>query len=82
MGLRLLALRLAVVRVGRRADFATYGLMRCQDYVELDVRFKLDLYPFYPPLVKLLRPRFKGFLMGRVTSMSILQLRHWNPGTP
>lgn len=40
----------------------------------------MDLYPFYPPLVKLVRPRFQGFMMGRVTCMDILKVSHWDPG--
>jgi ubiquitin-protein ligase len=36
------------------------------DYVEFDITFKIDLYPFYPPLVRVVRPRFQGFMMGRV----------------
>jgi len=39
----------------------------------------MDLYPFYPPLVKLVRPRFKGFMMGRITSMEMLKLDNWDP---
>lgn len=35
----------------------------------------MDLYPFYPPLVKLIRPRFHGFLMG----LDLLKLSKWNP---
>lgn len=38
------------------------------DYIELDISFRMDLYPFYPPLVKVVRPRFIGFMMGRVSS--------------
>jgi len=49
------------------------------DFVELDVSFTFDLYPFYPPLVKLVRPRFHGFMMGRVTCMDLLKLSHWDP---
>eukprot|EP01118_Nematostelium_gracile_P005466 TRINITY_DN1731_c0_g1_i6.p1 TRINITY_DN1731_c0_g1~~TRINITY_DN1731_c0_g1_i6.p1 ORF type:complete len:281 (-),score=66.79 TRINITY_DN1731_c0_g1_i6:32-844(-) len=41
------------------------------EYVELEVSFTMDLYPFYPPLVKLIRPRFHGFMMGRVTCMAV-----------
>lgn len=49
------------------------------DHVALRVSFKMDLYPFYPPLVKLIRPRFKGFMMGRITSMEMLKLANWDP---
>lgn len=48
-------------------------------YVELGVELTMDLYPFYPPIVKVIRPRLKGFMMGRVTSMEILKLSYWDP---
>lgn len=48
--------------------------------MELNIKFTMDLYPFYPPLVKLIRPRFHGFMMGRVTCMDILKLSNWDPG--
>lgn len=47
--------------------------------VELRIEFALDLYPFYPPTVRVVRPRFVGFMMGRVTSMEILRLQGWDP---
>eukprot|EP01129_Flabellula_baltica_P006443 TRINITY_DN240_c0_g4_i1.p1 TRINITY_DN240_c0_g4~~TRINITY_DN240_c0_g4_i1.p1 ORF type:complete len:867 (+),score=232.37 TRINITY_DN240_c0_g4_i1:20-2620(+) len=49
------------------------------NFVELDIEFTLDLYPFYPPLVKVIRPRFQGFMMGRITSLDILKLENWDP---
>ena len=49
------------------------------DHVELELNFTIDLYPFYPPLIKVIRPRFEGFMMGRIASMEILQLSKWNP---
>ncbi|XP_074643918.1 uncharacterized protein LOC141900782 [Tubulanus polymorphus] len=48
-------------------------------YIELQLDFALDLYPFYPPLVKVVRPRLQPSLMQRVTSMELLKLSHWNP---
>ncbi|CAM9844783.1 unnamed protein product, partial [Ectocarpus sp. 8 AP-2014] len=47
-------------------------------YVEMELTFTMDLYPFYPPLVKLVRPRFQGFMMGRITSLEMLQLSKWS----
>jgi baculoviral IAP repeat-containing protein 6 (apollon) len=49
------------------------------DHVALRVSFKMDLYPFYPPLVKLIRPRFRGFMMGRITSSEMFKLENWDP---
>ena len=39
----------------------------------------MDLYPFYPPLVKVIRPRLQGSMMLRVTTMQILKLTYWDP---
>ena len=39
----------------------------------------MDLYPFYPPLVKVIRPRLQGSMMLRVTTMEMLKLTFWNP---
>ena len=47
-------------------------------YVELEIRFTIDLYPFFPPQVKVVRPRFQGFMLGQIASMRALQLSHWN----
>jgi len=49
------------------------------DYIELQLDFAMDLYPFFPPLVKVIRPRLQGSMMLRVTTMEILKLSHWNP---
>ena len=49
------------------------------DYVELQLDFTMDLYPFYPPVVKVVRPRLQGSMMLRVASMDMLKLSHWNP---
>ena len=49
------------------------------DYIELDVSYKMDLYPFFPPFVKLLRPRFHGFMMGAIASSDLFKLSHWDP---
>lgn len=49
------------------------------NWIELQLDFAIDLYPFYPPLVKVIRPRLQGSMMQRVTNMEILKLSHWNP---
>ena len=38
-------------------------------YIELQFDFAMDLHPFYPPTVKIIRPRFKGFMIGRIASL-------------
>ncbi|KAK3091318.1 hypothetical protein FSP39_018889 [Pinctada imbricata] len=49
------------------------------DYIELEMTFEIDLYPFYPPLVKVMRPRLQGSMMQRVTNMEMLKLSYWSP---
>ncbi|XP_062589719.1 uncharacterized protein LOC134251344 [Saccostrea cucullata] len=49
------------------------------NYIELEMMFQIDLYPFYPPLVKVMRPRLQGFMMQRVTNMELLKLSYWSP---
>ena len=49
------------------------------DYIQLQLDFTLDLYPFYPPVVKVVRPRLQGSMMLRIASMDMLKLSHWNP---
>ena len=39
----------------------------------------MDLYPFFPPLVRVIRPRLQGSMMLRVTTMLILKLAYWDP---
>mmetsp|Transcript_12488 Transcript_12488/g.37135 ORF Transcript_12488/g.37135 Transcript_12488/m.37135 type:complete len:868 (+) Transcript_12488:195-2798(+) len=47
-------------------------------HVELEVRFTIDLYPFFPPLVRLVRPRFGSSALALVAQLRCLQLSHWN----
>merc|ERR1719447_2148959 len=49
------------------------------NYIELQLDFSMDLYPFFPPLVKVIRPRLQGSMMLRVTTMEILKLTYWDP---
>ncbi|XP_014667326.1 PREDICTED: baculoviral IAP repeat-containing protein 6-like [Priapulus caudatus] len=49
------------------------------DYIQLQLDFAIDLYPFYPPLLKVIRPRLQGSMMQRVTNMELLKLSFWNP---
>ena len=53
--------------------------MHGYDYIELQLDFSMDLYPFFPPLVKVIRPRLQGSMMLRVTTMEILKLTYWDP---
>lgn len=38
----------------------------------------MDLFPFYPPSVRLVRPRLKNFMIGRIICMEELTLSKWN----
>ncbi|CAG2222593.1 BIRC6 [Mytilus edulis] len=49
------------------------------NYIELEMTFEIDLYPFYPPLVKVMRPRLQCSMMQRVTNMEMLKLSYWIP---
>ena len=50
-------------------------------YVEIQLSFQTDLYPFCPPAVRLVRPRFRGYVMERVAALPGLLLQNWNPTT-
>ena len=41
-------------------DFEELMQRYLYDYIELQLDFAMDLYPFFPPLVKVIRPRLQG----------------------
>lgn len=49
------------------------------NYIELELDFALDLYPFYPPLLRVVRPRLASSLNQRVTNLDMLKLTFWEP---
>lgn len=49
------------------------------NYIQLQLDFKMDLYPFYPPGVKVVRPRFSGSTMLPVQGLNLFKLSSWNP---
>jgi len=58
-------------------DLAILGL----DHVELEMNFPSQ-YPFEPPFVRVVRPRFKrqtGFVMNGALCMELLTTEGWNP---
>eukprot|EP00058_Branchiostoma_floridae_P007171 XP_002592659.1 hypothetical protein BRAFLDRAFT_85147 [Branchiostoma floridae] len=60
---------------------AAFGIL-ANDLVkilEAEKDFAIDLYPFYPPLVKVIRPRLQDAMMQRVTNMEMLKLSYWDP---
>ncbi|XP_022243129.1 uncharacterized protein LOC106460649 isoform X2 [Limulus polyphemus] len=52
------------------------------DYIQLQMDFSMNLYPFYPPLVKVIKPRLQGNNHEKLVSISLcklFQLSYWNP---
>jgi hypothetical protein len=60
------------------SDLEEVGTRWGYTHVELEVRFTIDLYPFFPPQVRVVRPRFQGFMLGQIAQMDCLQLSKWN----
>lgn len=52
------------------------------DTVELRLKFKADLFPFYPPSVDIVRPRLLGPVRGALVAHPLLRLDTWDPITP
>uniref|UniRef100_A0A915KXS4 UBC core domain-containing protein n=1 Tax=Romanomermis culicivorax TaxID=13658 RepID=A0A915KXS4_ROMCU len=48
------------------------------DYIQIHLDFLAD-YPFYPPSLRLVRPRFKGSLNQCLANIDLLKLKYWNP---
>ncbi|XP_049832640.1 baculoviral IAP repeat-containing protein 6-like [Schistocerca gregaria] len=48
-------------------------------YIQLQLDFTMDLYPFYPPVVKVIRPRLVGSTINSVATLDLLKLSNWNP---
>ena len=48
------------------------------NYVELEFKFEMNLYPFYPPQVKLNKPRLENFMMERIATLDMLKFSNWN----
>jgi ubiquitin-protein ligase len=51
------------------------------DYLEMEFEFKMDLYPFYPPTAKLIRPRLDNTTIGKISKLDIIKFNSWNPIT-
>ena len=49
------------------------------NYVEIEFTFTPDLHPFYPPQVNIVRPRFKGWILGAVMTHPMFVLSGWDP---
>jgi baculoviral IAP repeat-containing protein 6 len=49
------------------------------NHVEIEFTFTPDLHPFFPPQVKIVRPRFKGWILGAVMTHPMFVLSGWDP---
>jgi hypothetical protein len=49
------------------------------DHVDIELIFTPDLHPFYPPQVKIIRPRFKGWILGAVMTHPMFVFSGWDP---
>jgi baculoviral IAP repeat-containing protein 6 len=48
-------------------------------YIEVDICFHDILYPNYPPIVKVMRPKLLNSLMHKISSTRMIQLDYWVP---
>jgi len=60
-------------------DMISLNREHSYDYVEVELKFLPDIFPFFPPTVKLVRPRIENFVFARIVTMPELQLSKWNP---
>ena len=67
---------------GIAGDLEVLEAVNGYGYVQLRLHFKVDLYPFYPPRVSLIRPKLEGFVPGAMVAHPKLHLRNWNPVKP
>ena len=49
------------------------------NYLEFDLHFHDKLYPNYPPIVKILRPRLNDLLMHKIANCRMVSLDFWTP---
>ena len=49
------------------------------NYIEFDILFHDKLYPNYPPIIKILRPRLNNLLMHKFANCKMISLDYWTP---
>ena len=49
------------------------------NYIEVDILFHDILYPNYPPVIKIVRPRLENALMHKIANTKMIQLDYWCP---
>ena len=52
----------------------TYGY----DFIELEININMNLYPFYPPNVNILRPKINNSLLYSIMDVEFLKFENWN----
>jgi baculoviral IAP repeat-containing protein 6 (apollon) len=48
-------------------------------YIEVELEINRDLYPNYPPSIKIIRPKLKNNLMQKIINTKMIQLDYWTP---
>ena len=70
-----------VSSVSLRDDLELLEAVNGYGYVNLRVSFMPDLYPFYPPRVRVVRPRLTGTVASALAAHPAFHLRNWRPFT-
>ncbi|CAD7703570.1 unnamed protein product [Ostreobium quekettii] len=60
-------------------DILEMSRLYCDSSVQIHMTFKRGLYPFYPPQIEVVRPRFKMPLAWAVASHPMFHLSNWDP---
>ena len=71
----------AFVSSDLRDDLELLEAVNGYGYVNLRVSFMPDLYPFYPPRVRVVRPRLTGTVASALAAHPAFHLRNWRPFT-
>jgi len=48
------------------------------DFIELEIDINMNLYPFYPPNVNILRPKINNSLLYSIMDVEFLKFENWN----
>lgn len=51
------------------------------NHITIDLMFSDTLYPYYPPIIKILRPKLNKSLMYRISNSRLIQFEYWDPIT-
>ena len=70
-----------VSSVSLRDDLELLEAVNGYGYVNVRVSFMPDLYPFYPPRVRVVRPRLTGTVASALAAHPAFHLRNWRPFT-